>query len=169
MSSSEASFFLKVTMWLLCLVSGLLSFLLGNSFSFFQASTYVLLTLLPSQLLFCFQHHLIRILYSPDCRHIEFIMNFVSRAINVPGNLLLISLPFSSSNVQFIELLCVLLHSQSSLSQVLHPPEQIYLVILGHEFFLQLGYHSIPTLDLLFAFAPPIALQFIPPQCCMSF
>jgi len=130
--------------------------------------TLVLLTLLPSQLLFYLQRHLVCVFNHSDYLHIEFILNFVPQAINVSGNFIFVSFPLSISNVQLIELLCVLLHSHTSLSQVLHPPEQTYLVILGYEFHLKLGYHSIPTLDIFFSLSPSVGLQFIPPQHCMS-
>ena len=115
-----------------------------------QALTLVLLTLLPSQLLFYLQHHLVCVFNHSDYLHIELILNFVPQAINVSGNFIFVSFPLSISNVQLIELLCVLLHSQSSLSQVLHPPEQTYLVILGYEFLLQLA--TIRSQLLIFCF-----------------
>ena len=83
---------------------------------------------------------------------------FHIQAIYISGNFFLISLSLSSFDVQPIELLCVLLNCHPLLSQVLHLPEQVDLIIFGHELSLQLGYHYVPILYLLLSLASPLSV-----------
>jgi hypothetical protein len=112
---------------------------------------------------------MISILHCPYQHHVDLILDFVPQAIHIPGNFFFIPLSLSNSNVQLVEILFLFFDCHILLSQVLQLLEQIDLIIFGHEFSLQLGYHSVLILYLLFFSTCPLILQFIPPKCCMSF
>jgi hypothetical protein len=150
-------------MWFPCLEFGLILLVIGNSFASAWTSSSSSLTLFSSQHCLFFQHDMISILHVSNCRHVDFVLNLISQAIDVLGNFFLVSLSLSNHDVQSIEILHVFLHSHSLPSQVLQYLEQAYLVIFGYEFSLYLGYHSIPTPNILFSLGSPISLQFIPP------
>jgi hypothetical protein len=87
----------------------------------------------------------------------------------VPRNFFLILLSLSNPDIQLVEFLHVLFHYHTLLPQVLQLLEQIYLILFGHEFSLHISFHLIQILYLMFSFSSPLSLQFIPPQCFMSF
>jgi hypothetical protein len=140
-----------------------LSSVLGNCFASGLTSTSASLTLFSAQLLFSFQSHLISIFHSPKGHHAHLILNVISQTIHVSGNLFIIAFPMTCSDVYPVELFSVFFHCHQLLSQILHPPKQSDLIILGYKFGFHLCNHSIPALDFLLALAASVSLQFIPP------
>jgi hypothetical protein len=90
--SLGTSFSLIVTIWFIHLAFGILCLVLGNSFASVQDFASILLTLISGQLLFFFQSNLICILYCYNCRHVYFILDIISQAVDVTINFILISL-----------------------------------------------------------------------------
>jgi hypothetical protein len=111
---------------------------------------------------------MISILYSLDGYHAQLILNVISQTIQISSNLLIIALPMTFSDVQSIEFLSVFFHHHQLLSQVLHSPKQVNLVVPWDELFLHLRNNSIPYFNLFLAFGTSIYLKRVPPQCCMS-
>jgi len=109
-SSSRASSFLYLTVILSIFSSGFLEFFSDNSSTSVWTLSSVSLTFLPCQLFFYFQGYLIRIFHYPHFHHVDRILDFISQAINIPGNFFFVILPMSFSYVHPIKLFSVLFH-----------------------------------------------------------
>jgi hypothetical protein len=145
-------------MIILLFILGLLYSVLGNCFSSALTSTSSPLTLLSGQFFFSLQRDLIRIFHISNCHHAHLILNVISQTIHVSGDLFIITLMMTCSDVESIKFLSVFLHCHPLLSQILHPSKQIDLVISGYKLGFHLGNHPIPSFDSFLAFAMPISL-----------
>jgi hypothetical protein len=117
LSSLGTSSYICMTMKLSILIVGLLSLVMDNSLTSVSTFSSSWLDFLSGQLLFFFQGSVISIFNYPHSQLANFILDFISQAINVSGNLLLISLMMPNSNFLVnITLRCNILLSNPSIS-----------------------------------------------------
>jgi hypothetical protein len=107
-SGTSSSFCMTVI--LSRLNSRFLEFLSDSSSTYVWNFSSISLDFLPGQLLLCFQCHLISVFHHSHRYHVDFIMYFISQAINIPGIFFFIVLLMSSSDVHPVKLFSVLLH-----------------------------------------------------------